>query len=172
MNTIKKKPALVLCGFMGCGKTALGTRLAQALDYTFADTDDMLFEQTQMTLAQMFALGGETYFRDREHEIVCQAAALKRTVISTGGGVMTYERNARILAQNAEIIHIHRSFEACYAAILCRRDRPIAGRKSKEELHQMYDARLAAYERYASFTLENDGTVQEALDRLLHWLKL
>lgn len=166
----KRKSALVLCGFMGCGKTTLGTALAQKLGYAFADTDEMLFRETQMTLAQMFAIGGEAYFRDCEHEIIKKAAQLSETVISTGGGVMTFERNARLLAQHAEIIHIHRDFDACYEIIQNRKNRPIAGQKTREEMQRMYDSRLDAYERYASFTLHNSSTPEEALRTLISWL--
>lgn len=169
MNT-KKKQTLVLCGFMGCGKTTLGMAIADQLGYAFADTDEMLFAETRMTLPQMFGIGGEHYFRDREHEIIQKAALLENTVISTGGGVMTFDRNARLLAEHAEIIHIQRDFESCYAVISHRSNRPIAGRKSKEEMKQMYDARQAAYNRYASFILCNDGTTEEAVKALIDWL--
>ena len=77
---------IVLCGFMGCGKSVIGRLTAEKLGFAFADTDDMLLARTGMTLQQMFALGGEPYFREREYETVCAAAQLQRTVISTGGG--------------------------------------------------------------------------------------
>lgn len=170
MDNPRRKTTLALCGFMACGKTTLGKRLAAALHYDFADTDEMLFAQTQMTLKQMFDAGGEAYFRDLEHETVCRAALLPKTVISTGGGVVTFERNVRALAPHAEIIHIRRSFDACYESITRRKDRPIAGQKSKEELRRMYDARLDAYSRCASFCVDNDGAPEEALRALLDWL--
>lgn len=168
--TTNSKSSIVLCGFMGCGKTTLGTALARRLGYAFADTDEMLLAHTCMTLAQMFAIGGESYFRDREHEIIQKAAQLERTVISTGGGVMTFERNARLLADHARIIHIDRDFERCYAAISRRKNRPIAGQKSKDEMHRMYDMRREAYARYAALTLTNDGTIEESVETILAWL--
>ena len=171
MNDANRRGTLVLCGFMACGKSSVGRRLAQQLGYAFADTDDMLFARTGMTLQQMFAIGGESYFRDREHEIVREAALLPRTVVSTGGGVMTFERNAQLLARHTRIIHIRRSFDACYDCITHRQGRPIAGQKSREQLLAMYEARLPAYEKYASFTLHNDGTLEEALDALMAWLQ-
>lgn len=158
---------IVLCGFMASGKTTLGRMLAQRLHFAFADTDDMVTSSAQMTIPQLFAAGGEALFRDIEHEIVCKAAQMQRTVISTGGGVMTFERNAHVLAQHAEIIHIRRRFDDCYAAIRRRKNRPLAGQKSREELQAMYNARCAAYNQYASLILDNDGTPEEALQKLL-----
>lgn len=155
---------------MACGKSTLGMLLARRLGWTFADTDEMLFKETGMTIAEMFAVGGERYFRDREHEFIQKAAAMTSTVISTGGGVMTFERNAMLLAQHARIVHIQRDFDACYASISKRKNRPIAGQKSQQEMLHMYEQRLAAYDKYADFTLHNDGTQAQALDALLSWL--
>ena len=132
--------------------------------------DELLLRRTGMTLPQMFACGGEAYFRDREYEVIREAALLPHAVISTGGGVMTFERNARLLAASTRIIHVHRSFNACYASISRRKNRPIAGQKSREELLTLYNARLDAYNRYASFVLQNDGTPEQAVERVLCWL--
>ena len=170
MNTISNPPSLTLCGFMACGKTTLGKRLARALHYDDVDPDELLLRRTGMTLPEMFAIGGEAYFRDREHEVVREAALLEHAVISTGGGVLTFERNARLLAQYTKIIHVRRSFDACYASISRRQNRPIAGQKSREELLALYNARRDAYNRYASFVLQNDGTPEQAVERVLCWL--
>ena len=165
------KTSIALCGFMASGKSALGRRLAAALGYDFVDTDELLLRRTGQTLPEMFAIGGEAYFRDREHETIREAALLPRTVIATGGGVMTFERNARLLAASTRIVHVHRSFDACYASISRRKNRPIAGQKSREELLARYNARLDAYARWADFTIENDGTPEEAVARVLAWLQ-
>ena len=165
-----ERTSVALCGFMASGKSAIGRRLAQALDYDFVDTDELLLAHTGMTLQEMFARGGEAYFREREHEAVRAAALLPRTVISTGGGVMTFERNAMLIARHARVIHIRRSFDACYASISRRKNRPIAGQKSREELLALYNARLAVYDRWADFTLQNDRTAEDAVQRALLYL--
>lgn len=64
----KEKTNIVLCGFMSSGKTTIGKPLAKALGYTFVDTDRLLVSTFGKTIPQMFAEGGEPYFRDREHE--------------------------------------------------------------------------------------------------------
>lgn len=169
MISIESSASIVLCGFMGCGKSTIGKLLAKELSFSFADTDEMITEQAGCPIAQIFAERGESGFRDMEHEIIRQAAARRRCVISTGGGAMTFERNAKLLAQNALIIHIRRSFDGCYETVSARQNRPIAGRKSREELLALYESRLAAYEKYAAYTLVNDGTAEEAAIRLVLW---
>ena len=151
---------------MGCGKTTIGKILAAALDYDFADTDEMLVSETGKSIAQIFAEFGESHFRDLEHQIVEKAAALSHCVISTGGGVMTFERNARLLARHTTIVHIHRSFEDCYATIRERSNRPLSGSKSREELLSLYESRFAAYEKYAHYTLANNASAEAAAARL------
>lgn len=162
--------SIALCGFMGCGKSTVGRALSDALAFSFADTDELLTAQAGRTIAQIFADCGESGFRDMEHEVIRQAAALSRCVISTGGGAMTFERNARLLSQRALIIHVSRSFEGCYEAVRVRQNRPIAGQKSREELLALYESRIPAYEKYAAYTLVNDGPIDDVVARLVAWL--
>ena len=151
---------------MGCGKTTIGKMLAAALGYDFADTDEMLVSETGKSIAQIFAESGESGFRDLEHQIVQKAAGLSHCVISTGGGVMTFDRNARLLARYTTVIHIHRSFDECYEAVRLRTNRPLSGSKSREELLRLYESRFAAYEKYAHYTLAYNTSAEAAAECL------
>lgn len=162
--------SLTLCGFMGCGKSTVGRALAQRLSYDFLDTDQLLGEQTGLTIPEMFARGGETYFRDCEHEAVKTAAARQRAVIATGGGVMIFARNAELLAEKTKVIHLRRAFDDCYLAVSAQPDRPIVKTHTREELRAMYERRDTCYARYAALTVDNDGTVEEAVARILKQL--
>lgn len=166
MEIPSSKDTIVLCGFMASGKTSVGKALACRLSYRFEDTDEMLTAEAGKTISEIFAESGESGFRDLEHQIIQRAAGLSRCVISTGGGVMTFERNALLLSGRATIIHVHRSFDKCYEAICKRSDRPLAGSKTRDELLRLYETRLNAYERYAHYTLENDASIEEAVSRL------
>lgn len=164
------KTNIVLCGFMSSGKTTIGKPLAKALGYAFVDTDKLLVSTFGQTIPQMFAEGGEQYFRDREHEIARMAAAMEHTVISTGGGMMTFPRNAQILASTGTVIYIHQDFTTCYRRICSQPDRPLVKNNSREDIHRMYASRIAAYKKYASFTLENRGSVKEAVQTIMNFL--
>ena len=166
MELQSPRNTIVLCGFMASGKSAVGRALARKLSFRFRDTDEMLVAETGKTIAEIFAEGGESGFRDLEHQIVRKAAGLTHCVVSTGGGVMTFERNALLLSERTTIIHVHRSFDKCYEAISKRTNRPIAGSKSRDELLHLYETRLNAYNRYAHYTLENNASIQEAVSRL------
>ena len=38
---------IILAGYMGCGKTTVGKRIAELAKYTFADTDEMIVTHRQ-----------------------------------------------------------------------------------------------------------------------------
>lgn len=163
---------IVLCGFMSSGKTTIGKPLAEKLGYQFVDTDQLLISAFQMTIPEMFAKGGEAYFRDCEHEIARIAAAMEHTVVSTGGGMMTFERNAHLLAEHAAVVYIHQDFDTCYQRLSAQKDRPLIKNNTREDLQHMYESRIASYKKYASFTLENRGSVEEAVNQIIDFLQL
>lgn len=60
---------IILCGFTSSGKTTIGKLLSEQLGLPFYDTDQMLIEHYKMTIPEIFSEGGESLFRDYEHEI-------------------------------------------------------------------------------------------------------
>ena len=53
---MKLKNNLVLCGFMGCGKTTVGRALSQSLGVPFIDTDEFLKEKLKLDIPEIFSL--------------------------------------------------------------------------------------------------------------------
>ena len=137
---------IVLCGFMGSGKTTIGKMLAQHLLYTFVDTDDVIEATTGMTVPQIFEIHGEEHYRDLEHNAVKELASRKKShVIATGGGVMTLQRNVDVFRTHGEkIIFLDIPFEVCYKRIKDS-DRPLVRNNTKEALHEIYHARRDLY---------------------------
>lgn len=84
---------IVLVGFMGSGKTAVGRRIAQRLGYAFLDTDQWIEQQLGCTIADLFAQKGEAYFRELETRLAGGFCKLDNHVISTGGGMLTSPGN-------------------------------------------------------------------------------
>lgn len=84
---------IFLIGFMGCGKTTLGRKLATRLGYTFYDLDHLLEEQAGMSVAEYFSSFGETAFRLAESEILKNTSYGENAVISTGGGLPCFFDN-------------------------------------------------------------------------------
>lgn len=172
-NRTPSSPAsrpIILCGFMSSGKTTVGRPLARRLGYEFVDTDELLVETYGMTIPEMFKKGGETYFRDLEHEIAKKVCSMSRTVVSTGGGMLTFPRNGEILSRYGIVVYLEKDFEECYSRLVLQNHRPIVQSKTKEELRQMYRERIGLYKKYAAYTVENHGTVEEAVERIAGYI--
>ena len=84
---------IFLVGFMGTGKSTVGRLLAIELGFSFVDLDDVIVREAGRSVAQIFAAEGETGFRAREEVAVRATAAMRRTVIATGGGAACREIN-------------------------------------------------------------------------------
>ena len=87
---------LFLCGFMGVGKTEYGKRLAKQMNLNFIDTDALIEEQESLTIPEIFEQKGESFFRQKEHELL-KDLEVEETVISTGGGMPAYANNMDLI---------------------------------------------------------------------------
>lgn len=160
---------ILLCGFMSCGKTTVGKKLAALLDYKFMDTDDMIIESTGKSIKEIFNEGGEVLFRDIEHETAKKIQYLNDCVISTGGGLMTYQRNVDVI-KNSIIVYINTDFEVCYNR-LKGTGRPIVSSKTKQEMWQMYIERIEKYKKVSDFVVENNGKPIETANEIFNLVK-
>ena len=61
---------IILVGFMGAGKTAVGKALAKLLKRKFIDLDEKIEKAEGMPIAEIFAKKGEPYFRKIEKDAV------------------------------------------------------------------------------------------------------
>ena len=76
--------AIVLSGFMGCGKTTVGEILAKQLGLPLIDTDAYIVEQEGRSIPEIFAQEGEPYFRKVEAQAI-RTLCTKNAVIACGG---------------------------------------------------------------------------------------
>lgn len=154
---------VVLIGMPGCGKTTIAEKLSEKMHREVLDIDILIAEQTGMTPASWITEKGEGAFRDIESEAVSEAGKLSGKIIATGGGAVLRPANYPALHQNGIIIWLQRDTSA-----LPVEDRPLSqGRNLKELLAE----RTPYYERYADFTVDNDGTVNQAVQEVLAGLK-
>ena len=86
IRTLLADRSIVLVGLMGCGKSAIGRRLAARLDLPFVDADEEIEIAHKMTISEIFAEYGEDYFRDGERRVISRILAAGPQVLATGGG--------------------------------------------------------------------------------------
>ena len=161
---------IVLCGFMGTGKTVVGKELAKYLNYSFIDMDELIEQEQKITIKEIFAKYGEEYFRDLEYEICKRISETQKTVVSTGGGTMVYKRNVDVIKQNNILIFLDSSFEVICERIGENDTRPLFQDKNKAK--KLYEERKDKYTNVADYIVEADGTVEEVANKIINILKL
>jgi len=99
---------IALIGMPGCGKSTVGSLLAQAVERPFADIDERIVATAGKSIPQIFADDGEETFRQLETRILGEEARKSGMVLATGGGVVTRPENLDILRQNSFIVYLKR----------------------------------------------------------------
>ena len=122
---VKKRPNIVLVGFMGTGKTSIGRRISSQLRMRYVDTDDIVERDSRRRISDIFAEDGEPAFRELESEAVHKASKLYNHVISTGGGVVLKEANMIELKRNGIVFCLTATAEEIHRRVGHQTHRPL-----------------------------------------------
>ena len=155
---------IVLVGMPGSGKSVIGRAAAKALGREFFDADEEIEKRLQKSIPEIFAERGEAFFRRAESEVVAELAKKSGAVISTGGGAVKIAANVNALKGNGRIFYLKRSTEK-----LARKGRPLS--KDRAALDRLYAERKPLYEGAADETVQNDGTLQSAINFVIKGYK-
>ena len=129
-----------LIGYMGCGKSTLGRRLARRLGVPFVDTDSRVEEREGASVSDLFRYEGEQRFREIEREVLDAAIAeYPAAVISTGGGLPVWGDNMARMNAAGCTVYLRRSAEN-----IAGRLSPY-GRRKRPRLQGLNDEELVAF---------------------------
>ena len=159
----KQMENIVLIGMPGCGKSTIGHLLAQKTGRRFVDADQALEQSAGCNIPEIFANGGETAFRDLETKTLAEFGRESGLVIATGGGCVTKERNYPLLHQNGTIFWIRRDL-----GLLPTDGRPLS---QSGKLTDMYHVRKPLYESFADHTIDNNGSIEAAVQSVIQILE-
>ena len=154
---------IVLIGMPGCGKSTIGTLLAEKLGRTLADADEKIISLAGKSIPEIFAQDGEPTFRDWETKALTELGKQSGLVIATGGGCVTQKRNYPLLHQNGYLVWLERD-----CSVLPTDGRPLS---QANDLGKMYAARKPLYEVFADIRVENTGTPEETVQKILDALE-
>lgn len=156
-------PLLIfLTGFMGSGKSYTAKKLSTVSGIPCFDLDDLIEQEAQMSVAEIFATQGEEKFRTAEKQALEKFISEHRTaILSTGGGTPCFFDNARKLADSGVVIFLDTSVEVLAQRLAKETEkRPLLHGKNEEELKsflkEKLGERLPYYEKAHVFVHQND----------------
>lgn len=159
-----------LCGFMGCGKTTVGTVLAEKLQLGYRDMDAYIEQTVGMTVPEIFEEKGEEYFRQQE-TLAVKALGEKGGVIACGGGAMLRAENAEAARSFGKVVFIDVPYEVCWDRIKDDPGRPIVTRNTKESLKVIYDDRSPVYRAHSTDTADGSGSPEDIAESIAALVK-
>lgn len=165
---------LFLIGYMGCGKSSLGRKVARRLGVRFVDTDAVIEEREGASISDIFQYEGEEYFRRLERSVIDEVADdTDDVVVSTGGGLPVWKDNMETMNSVGTTVYIRRSAEQIASRLspYGRQKRPKLRGLSDEEIVDFMTRNMAEREPYyarALHVLDTDGVSDgELADRIV-----
>ncbi len=162
---------LVLVGFMGTGKSAVGRILAARMGRTFVDMDATIETRTGKTISTIFAADGEPYFRTLERALASELATQTGLVIASGGGLVLNPQNIRELSRTGTVICLTATPEAILARLAGAQNQPLlAGTERERRVRDLVEQRRPFYEAIPLQVDTTHLTPDAVADAILHLL--
>jgi len=166
-------PNIVLIGFMGCGKSSVGRRLARLTGHRFLDSDELVTQSENRSIAEIFSTGGEKDFRDAESKVLDDLVGVAGVVLATGGGAILREANRMALRRIGVVAWLDADPDILFERATRSNRRPLLQtedpRKSFDDLfavrREIYE--LAADFRFDSTRFDHDEVAKRLLAQAL-----
>lgn len=156
---------IYLIGMPGSGKSSLGNKLAEKLNYNFIDMDIYIEQTSGMFIDEIFDAYGEKYFRDLERNVLNDFLNMDNVIIATGGGVIKNKDNKKLM--DGICLYLDVSIEELENR-LSKSDieRPLLKKYSVLEL---YNQRKELYDFFADYKIDNSN-LEKRIEKIMEVL--
>lgn len=162
-DMLAQRVNIALIGMPSCGKSTLAKMLADKMQRTAVELDEMIVQQAGKSIPEIFAQQGESGFRAIETEVTRQFSKENALILSTGGGIIKHEVNIEHLRMNSILIFIDRDLEQL---VFEDANRPLSS--SKEAVTRLYEERYELYCRYSDVIVKNNDTLETVCEAVLN----
>lgn len=169
---LKLHRTVVLVGMMGSGKTAIGRALATVCGVPFLDSDAAIEEAAALSISEIFARDGETFFRAREAEVIDRLLSGPPAILSTGGGAFLAQRNRDAIAAKGVAVWLNADLATLWERVRHKNTRPLLRTADPHKtLSDLMDVRTPIYQMagvhvHVLPTASIDETTQGVIDIL------
>ena len=132
--------SVVLVGMMGAGKSSVGRRLAARLGIDFIDADTEIESAAGMTIPEIFAKHGESYFRSGEARVIARLLDGGPRVLATGGGAIMDQTTRDLIHIKGISVWLKADLDVLLKRTKRRNDRPLV-----EKIRDLLPAREPVY---------------------------
>ena len=116
---------IILVGLMGVGKSTVGRRLASLLKIDFVDADTEIEAAAAMSIAEIFEVFGETYFRDGERRVIARLIEDRPQIIATGGGAFINDETRTLILERGIAVWLDADIDTLVERVNRRNTRPL-----------------------------------------------
>ena len=167
---------IYIMGFMGCGKSSAGKRLAQHLNWDFLDTDEWIVREAGQSISEIFETRGELGFRQLERECISQISKLRNFVISLGGGSVLDPINWARLTHSGVTVTLEYPAEVIASRLAEDGSRPLLnGLKGRKRLRRIKDLLMQRKRFYRKadlvLTFDRDVPIEKVVEDLIDYFK-
>jgi len=154
---------VVLVGYRGTGKSAVGQLLAEQLGLRVVSLDAELQGMAGKSIPDVVQEVGWPGFRDLEEQVVAKSAVQDGQVIDCGGGVIEREANFARLRAAGPVVWLKAATATIVSRIQGDTQRPsLTGAKSfTDEVAEVLQRRTPLYRRIAHYEIDTDGRTIE-----------
>lgn len=155
--------SIVMVGLMGCGKSAVGRRLASHLGLKFVDADDEIEKAAGKSIEDIFAEHGEAYFREGERKVLARLLHSGPQVLATGGGAYMNPETRAAIAESGISIWLKADLPLLLRRVAKRNNRPLLKTGDSETImRNLMEVRYPVYAE-ADLTVESRDVPHEAI---------
>lgn len=157
---------IVLIGMPAVGKSTVGVVVAKRLGYEFVDTDLLIQKQEKRLLKEIIAQEGNDEFLAIENQ-VNRDLDVENAVIAPGGSVVYCEEAMEHYKKTGTVVYLKVSYETIDRRIQNAKSRGVV-LKEGQTLKDLYEERVCLFEKYADYTICEDGlTIEETIGNVL-----
>lgn len=155
--------SVVLVGLMGCGKSAIGRRLAAKLSLPFVDADEEIEKAAGKSIEDIFADHGEPYFREGERKVLARLLRSGPQVLATGGGAFMNEETRAAIAESGVSVWLKAELPLLVRRVGKRGNRPLLKAGDPEAVLQNLMATRYPIYGQADITVESRDVPHEVI---------
>lgn len=168
-----REKSIVFIGFMGVGKTTIGRLVAKKLYRSFIDIDEVIEQEYQMPVPEIFKTIGEKEFREKEKQLIQHYAQQKLKIISVGGGAFMQEEVRETCMANCIIFYLDITWDSWKERLhMIVDNRPVLQGRSLEEIEELFNKRKMIYSDHSSKMVTDQLNEEEVAEYITDSLKV